>query len=42
MNFYKYKKDQRLHNKGYLVAYTIRYICFIHFNGDNQVDSNWE
>ncbi len=42
MNFYEYRRDQRLHNKGYEVAYTTGYDCFIHFEGDNQVDSNWE
>ena len=42
MNFYEHRRDQRLHNKGHQVAYTAGYVCFMHSNGDNQVDGNWE
>lgn len=40
MNFYKHKKDQHLHNKGHQVAYTIRYVCFIYSNNNNQIEGN--
>lgn len=42
MNFYKYRKDQCLYNKGYQVAYNIGYICFMRSKDDNQVDGNWK
>ncbi len=35
MNFYKHKKDQRLHNKGHQVAYTAGCVCFMCSDGDN-------
>ncbi len=40
INFYKYKRDQHLYNKGHQVAYTTGYICFMHSDSDNQVDGN--
>ncbi len=42
MNFYKYRRDQGLHNKGQQVAYPTGYVCFMCSDGDNQVDGNWE
>ncbi len=42
MNFYEYRRDQRLYNKGHQVAYTAGYVCFIHSDGNNQLDGNWE
>ena len=35
MNFYKYRRDQRLHNKGYQVAYITEYVFFMQSDGDN-------
>ena len=40
MNFYKHRQDQRLHNKDNQIAYTVGYVCFMHFKGDNEVDGN--
>lgn len=40
MNFYKYTKNQCLHNKGYQVAYIIEYICFMYFKNNNKIDGN--
>lgn len=42
MNFYKYKKDQCLHNQSYIIVYTLRYICFVRFESDNKIDCNWQ
>ncbi|MCJ1346581.1 hypothetical protein MMC31_004799 [Peltigera leucophlebia] len=42
MNFYEYRQDQRLHNKGYQVAYTAGYVCFMRSKGDHEIDGNWQ
>ncbi len=31
-----------MHNKGHQIAYIVGYVCFMHFDGDNQVDGNWK
>lgn len=40
INFYKHRRDQRLHNKGHQVAYTTGYVYFMYSEGDNEVDGN--
>lgn len=40
MNFYKYRKDYYLHNKGNQVTYIARYICFIYFKNNNKINGN--
>lgn len=42
MNFYKYRRDQRLYNQDHQIAYTTGYVCFMHSEGNNQVDGNWQ
>ncbi len=42
INFYEHRRDQRLYNIGHQFVYIAGHICFMHSNGDNHVDGNWE
>lgn len=42
MNFYRHRRDERLHNRSVQVAYTAGYVHFMHSEHDENEDANWK